>query len=390
MSNFKIIVWSDSDELYRDDSLPFVNACFDGCSTRRRAIISLLKANHSVQILSLKIGGGFSAYVKDLKKIDNFLSSEGSCDVLLMFYPDLPMFHPPSIIKLIFFRWLCKRVVSFSKASGAEFFLDIVDLPIYQSRDLGYRLRLAPWILKYGERSLFNLAHRLIVPAKWFRRILAEEYDVSEAKVRIVFNGVFSQTVNEAWSKLDGPELPKKVSGTVWFFYSGSLDKQYSRAIPQLVDSFIETASSGAAFFLAGEGGEWLLSEKFEHHNVRYLGHLGEIDCLQVALKMDFGLVPYPEGDYFQNCFPSKLGMYKAVSLPVLSTDLYETAGFIRDFHCGEVRSFESYGTIFRDGADLYDKYHNNSCKESICTYSDSSYDWDKMALAGFEILSSP
>ena len=87
--------------------------------------------------------------------------------------------------------------------------------------------------------------------------------------------------------------------------------------------------------------------------SVTWWGHLSEEKALSLAAAADFGLIPYPEDGYFKWCHPSKVGLYYAAGLPMISTNIDETARFLARNAAGVVRSWKDFPAVFREGEQL-------------------------------------
>ena len=331
--------------------------------------------------LCLQYTGGVLNSCSSAKEILSFLDHE-PFDRLLLFYPDLPLFHPPSVGRLVFLKWLMAQVSHYCRKNEGQLFIDIVDLPLYQSKDLSYSLRLSSGLLKKAESLIFSCAQKLIVPSKWFVKSLKEDYNIDSSTISILHNGLYSSTIAAAKSvsSLNVVDGGHKREEQCRFFYSGSLDRKYSRNISRFIDLYLENYRPENRLFLAGPQGQWLFDQQYVAKGITYLGNVGEIDCLQIASQMDFGLIPYSEAPYFRNCFPSKLGFYHGAGIPVLSTALDETMSFITRYHWGEFSGFAVFGKYFAGSMELKEKY-KTFCPEK----NQERFSWDEMAISALD-----
>ena len=363
MTKGRALLWSPASA--------YAGGRFDGCSTRRRAILELLQKEEQWDILHLKSRGGLYDGTANLLRLLYFLKAGEGLDKLLMFYPDFPLFHPPRQLKVPLVCMVLQGVRTLLRKTKAKFYLDIVDLPRWQSKDLGYQLKMAPLPLKSMEKEILSLADYVVLPSQSLAQLLLDEGLVAKEKVKILPNGL---------PRKDLESLNKKAAGKPSFFYAGDLSLERKRNIRSLVDSFVSESGAGQVLHLCGEGGQWLWEGDYPA-KVRYHGHLAEEACLELARSCDFGLIPYPEDDYYQWCFPSKLGLYLNAGLAVLSSELKETKRLIDQLQIGETKPIAQFSQFFRQSDDLLARYDKEEIKKRAATW-----DWETMAREVFDL----
>ena len=344
---------------------------FDGCSTRRRAILTLLEREEQWETLHLRSRGGLYDGTANLLRLLYFLKAGEGLDKLLMFYPDFPLFHPPRQLKVPLVRMVLQGVRTLLRKTKAKFYLDMVDLPRWQAKDLGYQLKMTPQRLKAIEQEIVSLADYVVLPSQSLAQLIVDEGLVAQDKVRILPNGLPRRV---------SPKVVKEAEGKPSFFYAGDLSPKLNRNIQSLVHSFLENSNEGAVLHLCGEGGQWLQEGDYPP-NVRYHGHLAEERCLALAESCDFGLIPYPEDDYFQWCFPSKLGLYLNAGLAILATELKETKRVINELQVGETKPMAEFSQFFKDSNELLARYDKKEIKNRA-----AAWDWEAMATKVFAL----
>ena len=330
---------------------------FDGCSTRRRALLNFFEAQGELSCLNLASHGALWDFSILYSRAIAFLLNTAKFDQLILFYPDVPFFHPPHKLKALHFLTFLRVAKRACRQRGAELLVDVVDLPRWQAPCLGYTLRISASFLRKIEKEIFSAADRLILPSQSLLNLLAEDLSLNEGKMFVLPNGL-------PWE--DHQDL-QEVEGEPAFFYAGDLSLSRSRGIDELVDGFFKKAPEEAVLHLCGEGGDWLHGRavvRDDHPKLVYHGHLDQRSCLSLARSCDFALIPYPEDDYFQVCFPSKLGLYISAGLPVLSTNLKETRKVLEEWKIGEARSFDNFSDFFASSIELLQRYDRQAIRE--------------------------
>jgi glycosyltransferase involved in cell wall biosynthesis len=291
-------------------------------------------------------------------------------------------------------------VKHFCERQGARLIVDIDDLPLYQAVDLEYSLAIAPFILRFMEKQIFAAAQRLTLSSCAFANVITKDYSVSEGSISIVHNGIYSGIVKGAFKDLKSRDFPlpdKEGSGLndedINIFYCGTLDPVYRRELVSFIQDFADHRSPVLKLYLAGPGGAWLDTDSFRAAQVFYLGSISETSCLQIGRQMSFGLIPYPEKPYYSKCFPSKLGLYYAAGLPVISSQLSETELFVERYHSGFSVPFNTFADLWshprrllsfgRERSERYEETEDGSGPQKYHRRT-SSYNWDEEARKAF------
>ncbi len=342
---------------------------FDGCTTRRRAIRSVL-SQEPLQVLHLESRGGLYDGTAQLLRLLHFLSKVEAHEQLIFFYPDFPLFHPPRQLKVPLLRLILKRIKTLKERLNVQFVVDVVDLPRWQAPCLGYELRMAEGPLRAAEKEIFSLADRVILPTESLANLLVEDLSLGADKLAILPNGLPHCLA----------KVCKDVRGEPAYFYAGDLSLSRNRRVKELIGTFLANAPEEAVLHLCGAEGEWIVSEEYGA-TVFYHGHLSEEECLRLASQCDFGLIPYPESDYFQWCFPSKVGLYLAAALPILASQLLETGKVLKELAAGECKKLVSFGEFFSQGKELSSSFDRNELRKRV-----TDWNWSGQVRSAFSV----
>jgi hypothetical protein len=167
------------------------------------------------------------------------------------------------------------------------------------------------------ERSLFRAAYRLVVPGGFVAH-LSGRYRLEEERFRTFRRNVYLPAAES------GEARPIEFeSGTVNFFYSGSVDthvapnfREVLRSIRNAPDTRLHVCGPGRDAVQ-----EWL--SELDVPNVRHHGQLGVAEHDWLAERCDIGLILYPSDNPYNHITPTmKYSAYLANGLAVLSTDL--------------------------------------------------------------------
>ncbi len=167
------------------------------------------------------------------------------------------------------------------------------------------------------ERTLFRAAHRLILPSGFVAH-LSGRYRLREERIR-----TFRRNVYLPAAEPDATPAIEFESGTVNFFYSGSVDSQVAPNFREVLRAIRNAPAT--RLHVCGPGRdavqEWL--SELDVPNVRHHGHLGVAEHDWLAERCDVGLILYPSDNPYNHLTPTmKYSAYLANGLAVLSTDL--------------------------------------------------------------------
>lgn len=167
------------------------------------------------------------------------------------------------------------------------------------------------------ERALFRAAHLLVVP-NGFVTLLSDRYRLEQDRFRKFRRNVYLPATE--------PEVAPPLefeSGTVNFFYSGSVDTHVAANFREVLRSIRNAPDT--RLHVCGPGRdavqEWL--SELDVPNVRHHGQLGVAEHDWLAERCDVGLILYPSDNPYNHITPTmKYSAYLANGLAVLSTDL--------------------------------------------------------------------
>jgi len=334
------------------DLLPSSSGVYDGAQTRRAALVEVLRSASEVEVLDLATQGRWSRVPLELHRLLGFIRRAPRGSSLVFFYPDFPFFHPPSRLKLP----LCTLLLRLIWRAGRKLrtHLDVVDLPRWQCRSLGYTLRLDEVRLRQIEANMFASFQRVTLPSASMAKLVEDDLGISCEKLVVLPNGLPARDF----------ERGKPLEGSPSYVYAGDLSRKEERSLGWLIELFLEHASPDARLHLCGPGGDWL-----HHERVVYHGNLAESAALELVSRADFALVPYPEEGYYHLCFPSKLGLYVAAATPIVTTNITEAARFVSDTGVGVVRTRAQFSTVFSDPVGLEESFDRGKVRARCRSY---------------------
>lgn len=175
------------------------------------------------------------------------------------------------------------------------------------------------------ERVLFRAAYRLVVPSGFVPH-LSGRYHLEDQRFRIFRRNIYLPAAEPGVT----PPLEFE-SGTVNFFYSGSVDSHVAPNFREVLRSIRNAPDT--RLHVCGPGRdsvqEWLA--ELDVPNVRHHGQLGVTEHDWLAERCDVGLILYPTDNPYNHITPTmKYSAYLANGLAVLSTDLTCVAENIR------------------------------------------------------------
>ena len=297
-------------------------------------------------------------------------------DVLVLRYPGFPFFwssHRNLDLKraLIFLG----RLRSFTKANGVRVVIDILDLLRYASPNPEMKLGIDDALLGKFEEELFGFADEIWACSYSIARHLVDTYALPTERVRVVLNGGFrlSASAHE-------PAVPAS-DGEFRFFYAGDLARVW-RGTEIMLDGFVGSVTDPSArLVICGANGEWIKDE-YSDPRIVNLGVLPSDEIVAWGRTCKVGLIPQPESGYYHMAFPTKLGLYLTLGMPIITTRAEEAAGFVERHGVGLVASADRFGEylnqVVSDPA-LLEPMRAKSCSMADGFYWDSIYGeaWD-------------
>lgn len=130
--------------------------------------------------------------------------------------------------------------------------------------------------------------------------------------------------------------------------YAGSLYRD-RESLTEAVGLALRVAGDRITVTFAGPGGEWV-EPAFPDARVRWLGTLSERECYELVAASDIGLLVYfADEPYYEIVHPTKLSLYLAGAVPILSGDARYIARFVTEHGIGLAVSREEFaGALLR------------------------------------------
>lgn len=308
-------------------------AVTDGGGSREEALASFLAARGAQRIVvqdEAFRGSRRGRLVRSTRLLREVEKAQP--DLVVMNYPAYPLFWQfkatrYSVESLLF----AERLWRLAGKRGFRVVIDVMDVPVFQYEDLGFRMEMRPGMMKRFDRFLFNRADMLWVCSESLVSVISREYGVPSSRMLAVLNGYVERPAWEA----------EKDTGCIRFGYAGSLNRE--RGIEPVLESFAACEHRDMELHLCGRAGDWI-GEMFNDPRVVYHGELTDEEASKVMSACDVGLIPYPEHGYYNLAFATKLGFYLGQGLPVLCSNAAETAGHVKRLGVGVCRPIDKFG----------------------------------------------
>jgi len=249
---------------------------------------------------------------------------------LVFIYPKIPVLayvDRPAVLRTAHRAY--QLLATKSRLTRQRIVVIVEDLPVEQAEGRaiagGPAHELDERSYRRIERTLFRTAHRLVVPGGFVGR-LSERYRLPEDRFRTFRRNAYLP----AAEAVSAPPIEFE-SGTVNFFYSGSVDSQVAPNFREVLRSIRNAPDT--RLHVCGPGRDavqdWLA--ELDVPNVRHHGRLGVAEHDWLAERCDVGLILYPSDNPYNHITPTmKYSAYLANGLAVLSTDLECVAENIR------------------------------------------------------------
>lgn len=212
--------------------------------------------------------------------------------------------------------------------------IDVSDMPIYQSKELGFTIGVRHTPLHWFEKQYFRLAHKVWFPSQPMADIVTTEIRIDKKKVVVVVNGNLKNGCLTGQNKVLSDN-----SRPVSFVYAGDL--RQDRGIKNMIQAFRDIPPEMARLSVCGINGEWL---KNDDHIIN-LGPLSAEECNAFVSQADVGIIPYPPEGYYNLIFPTKLSLYITCGVPILTTQIRETSRIVKKTGIGFVTDFNDLKT---------------------------------------------
>ncbi len=315
----------------------------DGGSTRTCALDSFVDSLGGKKLVVQSDGWGDSRVWRLARPWSLLREIESATpDVLIFRYPGFPFFwsidRNTDILRSLAFL---QGIKSLARRNGTRIIIDILDLLRYPSPNPDMKLDLNDGLLGYFEQSLFNTADEVWACSHAIADHLTGTYSLPSDKVRVVLNGNgHNQSVGNATSVT----IPED---TFAFFYAGDLSRGW-RGTEIMLDGFQEVIDPSARLVLCGLNGDWI-ADTCDDQRILLLGPLSADAVAQIGRECKVGLIPQPELGYYHLAFPTKLGLYLNLGLPVLTTLAREASDFVTRNNVGLAVAATDFGRTMSD-----------------------------------------
>jgi glycosyltransferase involved in cell wall biosynthesis len=357
----------------------------DGGTARVVAIASFVEDVLGGEVLDVAelARGRRLGYVGGLVEALRRLSRSG-CDTLVLAYPGFPglgLYRTGGsldrVLTLVAHAGALAIVgvlAAVSRRQGRPLVADIHDVPSLEHH-LPDRRRVAPARLTaIYERVLLRAALVVWVVTEQEREALVGRYGGNAEAFVVVPNGS-ARLVQRP---------PRDRAAPVRIAYTGSLYRDRA-VLEATIRELLESDTAKLELVLAGPGGEWL-ADTFPDERVRYVGWLGARECEELLASCDLGLLPYfGDEPYYRLVHPTKLSVYLACGLPIVSGDAAHVAAFVSRHGVGVAADRRSYTAAALDLAA--DAARRSAFAESARALA-PAFLWDTLLAEAFEATS--
>lgn len=225
-----------------------------------------------------------------------------------------------------------KVIAILRKLSYAKIITDFVDPPIFMTQ-VGTRHKLIEKIILYykkrEEKKCLLCSDVIITNADSMADFLREKYNLESKRFISIPMGINVSDFSPA------PERFHRKQFTI--FYGGTIDED--RGILSLIEC-IERINKKVRvnLILCGRISKSTKVPQFSW--LKVFSHLTYKQYCNIIIKYaDIGIIPYPVNDWWGLVSISKLATYLAAGISVLTTNLFETASYLKKYDCGFVAS---------------------------------------------------
>lgn len=261
--------------------------------------------------------------------------------IVLLYYPGYPFFWRHKITTW-FVISIAFSVALFlvTRLTGKKTIIDVVDLPLYQYRDLDLPMEMSEKVFHLFDWIVFTLADEIWFASEAFSRLACRAYHLSPQKVRTVLNGAFRiQPGNMELEQRRNDLSPLR------FVYAGTMNS--ARELDIMLTAFTMQPYSDIELHLCGIEGEWI-PVQYPDPRIHFHGHLSQADLLSLLQQCDVGIIPYPERGYYNLVFPSKFPLYVTGGVMLLGSNATELARCIDTWGVGWHGPIEQLGRLLQ------------------------------------------
>lgn len=259
---------------------------------------------------------------------------ESGADMVVLNYPSYPFFWQHRVT--IYF--LMSLVFAYLLRGKAEVVIDVMDLPVFQYKDLGYPIEMSEAKLKWFDRFIFSRADYLWVCSNALSEVIRQECAIDTSRLIVALNG----------HDMDQPPPERPPSQITRFAYAGSLNPE--RGMEAAVQAFVDGRMENTELHLCGRCGQWI-RQKYSDPRIVYHGELTDAEAWKTLAGCDIGLIPYPERGYYNLAFATKLPFYLALGMPVLCSMAQETAAVVEAKGIGLCRPISRFAEAYQEAA---------------------------------------
>lgn len=279
-------------------------------------------------------------------------------------YPAYPFFWQHKITRYTLISLLfASKLRSMANRLGFRIVIDVMDLPVFQYRDLGYQLEMSEDTHKLFDRFVFRRADKLWVCSEMLAETIRREYGCHEQSTIVALNG----------HSMDISPPPLDMSGPMKLAYAGWLSPW--RGVACMIDAFLASGVTEAQLHMCGPSGEWI-SEHYADSRIIYHGSLTDAEAIRRLAGCQVGIIPYPEEGYYNLAFATKFPFYLALGMAVLSSEARETASHVRRLGVGLVAPLDKFSDAiaYLDGhRDEVAQWHRRALEVR------SDFDWSNI-----------
>lgn len=293
-------------------------------------------------------------------------------ELILLNYPSYPFFWQHKVTHYYWFSILfARRLRQWASNNRVRIVVDVMDMPLYQHRDLGYGIEMSDSRFRVLDRAVFQNADHIWFCSSRIRELAIREYGLRPEATSVVANGSSLYT----FSSKPRDERPFR------FVYCGSLARE--RGIGEMIEAYDQARIPNSELHLAGEAGEWI-KQQWNSTNIIYHGKLTDPEAAELASNCNLGLIYYPQHGYYQLAYATKLPFYVCAGVPVLCTNVQETGIAVSELGVGRVVDISRFGAAM---AELVEQKHVlQSCRESL-ERAREKLTWDRLYTAAIERL---
>lgn len=259
--------------------------------------------------------------------------------------------------------------------------LDYIDPPLmmmnlYAGRSLFHKVKIG--LISSRERMFLELSDTIITNAKEMGIFLQSKYRLSGKRIQAIPMGV---------NVRDFPTESKRdhQSHVFTLVYGGAISEE--RGIKNLL-SCIERINRHRPVKLVccGRIHPSMIMPQVPWLEVRTdLDYQGYVSLLMA--RADAGIIPYPVNEWWGKVSISKMATYAVAGIPIITTNLEHTAGFIRKHDCGLVaKSWQEMETLILRLAE--DRSLCEQLGGNARTAAESELDWEALSAKLRRILS--